>query len=132
MGATARCDLYGLGGVAYHLVTGKPPFERQTIMGMVLAHARVPVVPVRAVRAEVPADREAVILRCLEKDPGKRFPDAESLDKALAVCACAGRWTQDRAAAWWTKQAGEPPVSLLPDSGGKATATLVGRQQAVR
>jgi serine/threonine-protein kinase len=128
----ARCDLYGLGGVAYYLVTGRPPFERQTVMEMVLAHARDPVVPVRAVRAEVPADLEAVILRCLEKDPGQRFPDAESLDKALAACACAGRWTQDRAAAWWAKQASAPAASVLPTPGNEATATLVGRQQAAR
>jgi serine/threonine protein kinase len=129
----ARCNLYGLGGVAYYLITGRPPFERQTVMETLLAHARDPVVPVSAVRAGVPADLETVIMRCLEKDPGQRFPDAESLGRALAACACAGRWTQDRAAAWWAKHSSEPPpASILPDPGNEATVTLLGRQQPAR
>jgi hypothetical protein len=125
----ARCDLYSLGGVAYHLVTGRLPFERPTLMEMLLAHARDPVVPVREVRADVPADLAAVIMRCLEKDPGQRFPDAESLEKALAACQCAGRWTQDRAAEWWRKQARELPASSLPDPGDEATSTLLVKHQ---
>jgi serine/threonine-protein kinase len=130
--ADARCDIYSLGGVAYYLVTGRLPFERETLMEMVLAHARDPVIPPRAVRAEVPADLEAVILRCLEKDPGRRFPDAESLDKALAACQCAGTWTPERAAAAWQKQASELLVSSPPDPGTDPRATVLVNQQTPR
>ena len=42
-----------------------------------------------------------VVFRGLEKPPANRFPDAESLDKALTACQCAGNWTEDRAAEWW-------------------------------
>jgi serine/threonine-protein kinase len=97
----ARSDVYSVGGVAYFLLTGQPPFVRETAMQMLLAHAYEPVVPPSQVRPGVPADLEAVVLRCLEKDPARRFPDADSLDKALAACRDAGGWDPDQATAWW-------------------------------
>jgi hypothetical protein len=56
-------------------------------------------------RPEVPGDLEAVVLRCLAKDPAERFADAESLDLALAGCQTAGHWTEKQAADWWRSQA---------------------------
>ena len=96
-----RSDVYGLGGVAYYLLTGQPPFVRDTAMQMLLAHAYEPVLPPRDVNPSVPADLQAVVLRCLHKDPAQRYPDAHSLDKALAACQDAGHWTEEQAAAWW-------------------------------
>ena len=75
-----RSDLYALGAVAYYLLTGRPPFEGEDGIGVMIAHARDPVVPPSQVRADVPEDLERVVLRCLAKDPSERFPDAESLD----------------------------------------------------
>jgi eukaryotic-like serine/threonine-protein kinase len=66
-----------------------------------IAHARDPVVPPSRDRAEVPQDLERAVVRCLAKDPAERFPDAESLERALAACASVGDWGQDRAARWW-------------------------------
>ena len=70
-------------------------------IGVMIAHARDPVVPPSRVRADVPEDLERVVLRCLAKDPAERFPDAESLDRALGACACAGEWDRERASRWW-------------------------------
>src|SRR5206468_1479941 len=98
---TAASDIYGVGAVAYFLLTGKPPFVRETVMEVLIAHASDPVTPPRTHRPEIPADLEAVVLRCLEKAPEKRYPDAESLENALAACACASEWTQEMAAEWW-------------------------------
>ena len=96
-----RSDLYALGVVAYYLLTGRPPFEGGDGIGVMIAHARDPVVPPSQVRADVPEDLERVVLRCLAKDPGERFPDAESLDGAMGACACAGEWGQEHASRWW-------------------------------
>jgi serine/threonine-protein kinase len=82
----ARSDVYSLGAVAYFLLTGKPPFDRCGDQETMTAHVREPVVPPRTVCPEVPAGLEAVVLRCLEKDPGRRFPDAAELNRALVAC----------------------------------------------
>jgi eukaryotic-like serine/threonine-protein kinase len=96
-----RSDLYSLGAVAYYLLTGQPPFIRPTSLQTLIAHAcDTPVAP-NQLRAEIPPDLQAVVLRCLEKDPARRLPDARSLDTALAGCPAAGLWTEERAAAWW-------------------------------
>jgi serine/threonine-protein kinase len=97
----ARGDLYGLGAVAYFLLTARAPFERETPMQTLLAHLRDPVPPLAGLAPAVPADLEAVVLRCLAKRPDERYRDADALAKALAACACAGEWTEEAATAWW-------------------------------
>ncbi len=98
-----RSDIYSLGAVAYFLLTGRPPFEGETAISVLIAHARDPVTPPSKLAAEVSADLERVVLRCLSKDPADRFQDAESLGRALRECEAAGRWTQDRAVHWWQR-----------------------------
>jgi serine/threonine-protein kinase len=96
-----RSDLYSLGAVAYYLLTGRPPFEGEGGIAVLIAHVRVPVVPPSRFHAGIPEDLERVVLRCLAKAPADRFPDAEGLERALAECTCAGEWDHDRAARWW-------------------------------
>ena len=79
-----RSDIYALGGVAYHLLTGRPPFQAKGRADMLIAHARDPVEPPSRVRPAIPEDLERVVLRCLAKPPDQRFPDAEALEQALA------------------------------------------------
>ena len=70
-----------------------------------IAHRQQSPRPVRESAPDVPADLEAVVLRCLEKSPADRYPDVRSLDDALAHCACAGRWSGEAAMAWWRGRA---------------------------
>jgi hypothetical protein len=100
----ARSDIYSLGAVAYYVVTGRPPFERETAMRVLMAHVHDPPPTPSQVRAEVPADLEQVILRCLAKDPAERYADVARLDRALAACGAAGQWTESDAEAWWRSQ----------------------------
>jgi serine/threonine-protein kinase len=97
----ARSDIYSLGAVAYFLLTGEPPFARATAVQTLAAHLGETVAPPDLLRPDVPADLQAVVLRCLEKDPGRRFANADALDQALARCSSAGHWTRERAAEWW-------------------------------
>jgi serine/threonine-protein kinase len=97
----ARTDIYSLGGVAYFLLTGQPPFTRDTAMEMLLAHAYEPVVPPTELQPAIPADLQEVILRCLSKKPAGRYENVEDLEKALAACAAADHWSEDQAMAWW-------------------------------
>jgi len=97
----ARSDIYSLGAVAYALLTGRAPFEGTTPMEVMIAHVRDEVVRPSLYQADVPADLERVILRCLSKSPQDRFQDVESLEQALAECAAADQWTHARAAQWW-------------------------------
>jgi serine/threonine-protein kinase len=108
--ADARTDLYGMGSIAYFLLTGQPPFMSNDAMTVMVAHARDPVVPPSRLRSGVPDDLEKVVLRCLEKNPGARFQDAHSLATALDSCTDASGWSPEQAALWW--QAHEPAASI--------------------
>ncbi len=97
----ARSDIYNVGAVAYFLTTGQLPFDRLSTVQMLHAHGYEPFVPTPEFQEAVPADLQHVIQRCLEKDPDRRYPDAPTLEKALAACASAGQWTTERAEEWW-------------------------------
>jgi serine/threonine-protein kinase len=107
-----RSDIYSLGAVAYFLLTGQPPFVRETAMMMLMAHAYEPVLPPKDLRPELPVDLQAVVLRCLEKDTCRRFPDTLSLEQALASCASVDQWTEEQAASWWH----DHPLNRLSDT----------------
>jgi eukaryotic-like serine/threonine-protein kinase len=101
----SRADIYGLGAVAYFLVTGETPFVRDTAMELLAAHMKDEPVAPRQLRPEIPQDLEDVILMCLRKNPEERFADAESVDLALAACEAGDAWDADRAQDWWRRSA---------------------------
>ena len=80
-----RTDIYGLGGVLYHMATGVPPFEADNVLGILLKHKTEPPRPIHAhtIASHFPRELEAVILRCLEKRPDHRFASAQELAAAL-------------------------------------------------
>ncbi|MGE3807225.1 MAG: protein kinase, partial [Gemmataceae bacterium] len=96
-----RSDIYSLGAVAYYLLCGKPVFSASNLMQVVVAHSRDPVKALSQHSSDIPADLEAVILRCLEKDPQARFSKVQELEAALAACGCTQGWSEEAAARWW-------------------------------
>jgi serine/threonine-protein kinase len=110
----ARADLYALGAVMYCALTGRPPFEGNSPFAVMMAHARDPVTPPRALRPDVPADLQHVVLRCLAKRPEDRYQSSRALGEALAACAAAGEWGPHRAEVWWAVHLG--PGTASPDA----------------
>ncbi len=97
----ARSDIYSLGAVAYYLLTGQPPFDSKNAVQVLVALLHENVVPPSRHRSDVPADLEAVVMRCLSKDPEDRYADANALARAFADCESSGRWTRELARRWW-------------------------------
>ena len=97
----ARSDIYSLGVVAYHLLTGVPPFQHEKPMQVMLAHVREEVTPPSQLVSSIPADLEQVVMRCLEKDAEDRYQDAADVRAALLDCASAGQWTREVSSDWW-------------------------------
>ncbi len=80
-----RSDVYSLGATLYFALTGRPPFEGTNTATLMLAHAHdVPSPPSSVSQAVSPA-LDAVVLRCLAKDPADRYADATALEAALAA-----------------------------------------------
>jgi serine/threonine-protein kinase len=93
-------DVYGLGALAYFLVTGAPPFHGKTVLE-VCAHHLHSSPPPPSTRVPVPDDLERVILSCLEKSKEARPASVRALALALESCAAAGTWKSSDADHWW-------------------------------
>jgi WD40 repeat protein len=76
-------DVYALGATLYALVTGRPPFQASTAMDTVLQVISDEPVPPRRLNASVPLDLETICLKCLEKEPARRYASAEGLGEDL-------------------------------------------------
>jgi serine/threonine-protein kinase len=96
-----RSDLYSLGAVGYFALTGTNVFEGRTLVEVCSHHLHTPPEPPSRRLPGVPADLEAVILQCLEKDPSRRPAGAHDLRRLLESCQDFGGWTSEKARGWW-------------------------------
>ena len=74
-----RSDLYSMGVVAYEMLTGKPPFQADTIQRMIICHLTEPPPSLHEARADCPTALLDAVHRCLEKEAGHRYQSAGEL-----------------------------------------------------
>jgi hypothetical protein len=82
---TPAADIYALGIVLYEMVTGRTPFEGATGMVVALQRLREPPRPPRALVPDLDPKWESAILRCLEREPPRRFRAALDVSRALGL-----------------------------------------------
>jgi eukaryotic-like serine/threonine-protein kinase len=89
-----RADIYALGGVLFHLVTGRPPFDLHGVGALISAHLREPAVAPSSLVAPLPPGLDELVLRCLAKPPDDRFQTMAELqhacDAVLALISIGG------------------------------------------
>jgi serine/threonine protein kinase len=123
-----RADVYGLGAILYEALTGRPPFRAATpLETLVLLRSSDPAPP-RQLNPNMPRDLETVCLKCLRKEPGRRYPSAAELADDLGRflrgepvrARPAGAW--ERLVKWARRR---PTTAALLGAGGLGAVVLV-------
>jgi tRNA A-37 threonylcarbamoyl transferase component Bud32 len=97
-----RADIYALGCVAYWLLTGSMLFADESPMKTLMKHVNEkPGPPSAGSELPIPPELDALVLKCLDKDPGKRPSDAEDLAAGLSEIPLGQKWLKEDARRWW-------------------------------
>jgi eukaryotic-like serine/threonine-protein kinase len=121
-----RADVYAIGCVAYYLLTGQPVFEADSPADMFVLHLQAPPIP-PSQRAEmpVPPDLDALVLKCLQKDPRRRPQDAAAVLDMLLRCPSDERWDNESARRWWERHLVDLTAPLAATDGLAVESTRV-------
>ena len=117
-----RADLYSLGCVTFHCLTGSPPYARSGEFAVLQAHLSEPPPAPTAVRPDLPPAVDAVLQKALAKEPGERFGTASELTDALRDALGGAAAGSTRAASLVAERAPEP-APTRPEQGRRNRRT---------
>src|SRR4051812_39469143 len=123
-------DIYALGALLYELLTGRPPFKADTALNTIYQVVTEDAVPPRRLQSKLPLDLETICLKCLEKEPKKRYASAlalaDDLRHFLGGRPVSARPTPAWERAWkWAKRR-PAAAALLTVSAAAALLLLLG------
>jgi tetratricopeptide (TPR) repeat protein/tRNA A-37 threonylcarbamoyl transferase component Bud32 len=126
---TTAADVYGLGAILYALLTGRPPFQGRTVMETLERVRQHEAAPPSRGNPGVDRDLETICLKCLEKDPARRYASAEAvaeeLERWLNGEPIGARRAGPRERLWkWLRR--RPALAALIGLGTTAVVGLVG------
>ena len=128
-------DVYSMGATLYGLLTGAPPYEGSTLGGIISQQELTTVCPLRRLDWNIPRDLETITLKCLERDPSRRYATAFALEEDLRRWL-AGEPIQAQPVGpfgrlqRWVKR--KPALARTAAAGLVATAGLLGWNYQIR
>jgi serine/threonine protein kinase len=127
-------DVYSLGAILYELLSGQPPFQAATLGAILHLVIYQDPPPLTRRRPDVPADLEAICLKCLEKEPGLRYASASALAEDLRRFLAGEPTSVKPLTEWdrqvrWARQAGFEILDVL---GGSRHFGIVYKAKQVR
>ena len=89
----SRADIYGLGAILYEMLTGEPPYQGNTVIGVALQHVNDPVPNVLKIRSDLPGEVDVIIKTAMAKNRDARYATALELARELNKVAFEGDHT---------------------------------------
>jgi len=130
-----RSDIYSLGIVMYEMLTGHTPFDGNNMPEIARLHLQAPPPPLTDARTQMPPGLDALVLRCLEKDPDDRF---ESMEEVIGALVGLGLYklrvdTEQTASHRWPLRRGsaeEPAPRREPERASRAAGARAAPEEA--